>query len=207
MDQARLGDAEPGRKGAIDAPDRPVGRRARRTWSERGRERAPDRPVAPGRVKPGSKWGRNPAAAARHAREPLYHLTREGQSKRNGAGGTSPGAGGAGDDGRSSDHATSQRRTGGRPVGGPDHGAIEQRILELAAGQHGLITRAQLLGAGLGPDAVKYRLRAKRLRAVQAGVYRVGPLVSRREREVAAALACGRARSSATGARRGSATW
>lgn len=72
-----------------------------------------------------------------------------------------------------------------------DHATVEHRISELAAGQHGLITRAQLLGAGLGRDAVKYRVRAGRLRAVQTGVYRVGPVVSAKEREMAAALACG----------------
>lgn len=72
-----------------------------------------------------------------------------------------------------------------------EHAAVEHRIGELAAGQHGLITRAQLLGAGLGRDAVKYRVRAGRLRVVQGGVYRVGPVVSPKEREMAAALACG----------------
>ena len=67
----------------------------------------------------------------------------------------------------------------------------EERIGQLAAGQHGLVTRAQLLHAGLGQDAVKYRVRAKRLVQVDLGVYRIGPLVSPHAREMAAVLACG----------------
>jgi very-short-patch-repair endonuclease len=67
----------------------------------------------------------------------------------------------------------------------------ERTITDLASRQHGLVTRAQLLGAGLGPDAVRYRVRAMRLRPVQRGVYRVGPLISPNAREMAAVLACG----------------
>ena len=68
---------------------------------------------------------------------------------------------------------------------------IEARVEELAGGQHGLVTRAQLLGIGLGKGAVKYRVNSSRLWPVQRGVYRVGPLVSPRMREMAAVLACG----------------
>lgn len=69
---------------------------------------------------------------------------------------------------------------------------MEARIAELAARQHGLITRAQLLALGLGSAAITYRLSSARLWPVQRGVYRMGPLVSPRMREMAAVLACGR---------------
>lgn len=68
---------------------------------------------------------------------------------------------------------------------------VEERILMLAARQHGLVTRAQLLDAGIAPGAVKYRVSTGRLRPVQRGVYRLGPVASSIEREMAAALACG----------------
>jgi len=67
----------------------------------------------------------------------------------------------------------------------------EERISELAALQHGLVTRTQLVAAGLSSDAVQNRVRAKRLRPVHRGVYQVGPLVSPHAREMAAVLACG----------------
>jgi very-short-patch-repair endonuclease len=69
--------------------------------------------------------------------------------------------------------------------------AVEERIDAIAARQHGVITGAQLRAAGLGPHAVKYRLAGKRLHLVQRGVYRVGPLLTRRGQQLAAALACG----------------
>lgn len=67
----------------------------------------------------------------------------------------------------------------------------EGRIARLAERQHGLVTRAQLLGLGLGPDAIKYRVRTKRYVRVDLGVYRIGPPVAPHAREMAAALACG----------------
>lgn len=69
--------------------------------------------------------------------------------------------------------------------------SVEERIEKLAARQHGLVTRAQLLRLGIGNGAVQYRRRTRRLRPVQRGVYRIGPLVSAHEREMAAVLACG----------------
>ena len=70
---------------------------------------------------------------------------------------------------------------------GPD-----RRIAALAAAQHGLITRAQLLGIGLSASAVTRRLSGGRLHAVHRGVYAVGhPLLTRRGRDLAAVLACG----------------
>jgi len=67
----------------------------------------------------------------------------------------------------------------------------ESRIVELAAGQHGLVTRAQLLASGLSRDAIRWRVRVGRLRPVQRGIYLVGPLEHPRMRERAAVLACG----------------
>lgn len=68
---------------------------------------------------------------------------------------------------------------------------IEERIAELATCQHGLVTRGQLVEAGLSDRAVDRRVEAKRLRAVHRGVYLVGPLEPPRAREMAAVLACG----------------
>jgi very-short-patch-repair endonuclease len=65
-------------------------------------------------------------------------------------------------------------------------------VLALAAEQHGVVTRAQLLELGLGPQAIKYRVRRGRLHAVQRGVYAVGrPQLTRHGVLIAAALGCG----------------
>lgn len=70
--------------------------------------------------------------------------------------------------------------------------AIDLLIARLAARQHGLVTRAQLLGLGLSASAIARRIAAGRLHAVHRGVYSVGhPLLTRRGRELAAVLACG----------------
>ncbi len=69
---------------------------------------------------------------------------------------------------------------------------IERAIAQLAAKQRGFVTRWQLLGLGLGVDAIKYRLRIGRLHRVFPGVYAVG---HRRDAPMdlamAAVLACG----------------
>jgi very-short-patch-repair endonuclease/predicted transcriptional regulator of viral defense system len=67
----------------------------------------------------------------------------------------------------------------------------EAAIADLAARQHGLVTRRQLFGAGLTPAMVKGRVAAGRLRPVHRGVYLIGPLVTPYTREMAAALASG----------------
>jgi very-short-patch-repair endonuclease len=69
---------------------------------------------------------------------------------------------------------------------------IEEVIGKYAARQHGLVTRSQLLGAGVTADVVAGRLESKRLRPVHRGVYVASPIESPRLREMAAALACGR---------------
>lgn len=67
----------------------------------------------------------------------------------------------------------------------------DRAIAEIAARQHGLITRTQLLSAGVSGDTVRWRVRVRRLEPVQRGVYRAGSLSAPREREMAAVLACG----------------
>jgi very-short-patch-repair endonuclease len=67
---------------------------------------------------------------------------------------------------------------------------LERAILQLAARQHGVVTRPQLLVLGLSPSAIDRRLAAGRLTALHRGVYRVGPPVAPRAREMAAVLAC-----------------
>ena len=61
----------------------------------------------------------------------------------------------------------------------------------MAARQHGVVTRAQLLAAGLMPDAVDHRLSVGRLRPLHQGVYLLGPILAPLAREMAALLACG----------------
>jgi hypothetical protein len=70
----------------------------------------------------------------------------------------------------------------------PDAAAIAR----LAARQHGMVTRAQLLRLGLSAKAIDYRVRTGRLWRAYNGVYCVGrPPVTPHERAMAAVLACG----------------
>jgi very-short-patch-repair endonuclease len=64
-------------------------------------------------------------------------------------------------------------------------------IDDLAARQHGLVSRRQLLAAGIPSYTVDYRLERGRLRRVLRSVYRAGPLRSPHEREAAAVLSSG----------------
>lgn len=64
-------------------------------------------------------------------------------------------------------------------------------IADLAAKQRGLVTRAQLLAAGLTGTIVRSRIRAKLLHPIYPGVYQVGPVAPTHVRERAAALVCG----------------
>jgi very-short-patch-repair endonuclease len=68
----------------------------------------------------------------------------------------------------------------------------DRTIAQLATAQYGVVSRAQLLAAGISAGAIDTRLRAHRLHAIHRGVYVVGhtalvPLA----RELAAVLACG----------------
>jgi hypothetical protein len=65
-------------------------------------------------------------------------------------------------------------------------------IAGLAREQHGVVSRGQLVAAGLSPDAVDRRLVTGRLHSIHRAVYAVGhELVSQRGRWLAAVLACG----------------
>jgi very-short-patch-repair endonuclease len=64
-------------------------------------------------------------------------------------------------------------------------------IAGLAERQHGIVTRARLIEAGLTSASIKSRVAARWLRPVHRGVYRVGPVRAGHWREMAAVLACG----------------
>jgi very-short-patch-repair endonuclease len=61
----------------------------------------------------------------------------------------------------------------------------------IATRQHGLVTRRQLRDAGVAFHVIDRRVGSGRLRPVHRGVYQVGPILSKRAREMAAYLACG----------------
>lgn len=67
----------------------------------------------------------------------------------------------------------------------------DQRIHEIAARQHGVVTRRQLRDAGLSRGVIEHRVRRGTLRRVHRGVYRTGPITARFQAEMAAVLACG----------------
>ena len=70
--------------------------------------------------------------------------------------------------------------------------ARERHIVRVAERQRGLVTRAQLLAAGLASAAVDGRVASGRLHRVHNGVYLLGhPVLPAFARELAAVLACG----------------
>jgi very-short-patch-repair endonuclease len=95
-------------------------------------------------------------------------------------------------------HAKSTRRTsddGVEPVNRVRHEAregVDWAIAKLATRQHGVVSRTQLLTAGVTRHEIEWRLATGRLHAVHRGVYRVGHRApGARAPEMAAALACG----------------
>jgi len=69
---------------------------------------------------------------------------------------------------------------------------IDNLIAAVAAPQHGVITRLQLLALGLGTEAIRYRIQIGRLYRLHPGVYAVGHRpVSPYAHAIAAVLACG----------------
>jgi hypothetical protein len=70
--------------------------------------------------------------------------------------------------------------------------SVDGEIAALAGGQHGVVSRAQLISLGLGPGAIDDRLRRGALHAVHRGVFAVGHCVLTREAHwLAAVLAAG----------------
>lgn len=76
-------------------------------------------------------------------------------------------------------------------VTGESNARADAVIAVIAADQHGIVARAQLLHAGVSRHLVDNRVKTGRLQAVHVGVYQVGGVVSPRAREMAAVLACG----------------
>jgi very-short-patch-repair endonuclease len=69
----------------------------------------------------------------------------------------------------------------------------DRTVGEIADGQHGVVSRAQLLDAGIGDDSIDRSVSADRLRVVFRGVYAVGHSALTREAWwKAALLACGK---------------
>jgi very-short-patch-repair endonuclease/predicted transcriptional regulator of viral defense system len=66
---------------------------------------------------------------------------------------------------------------------------VDIAISEIAASQHGLVTRAQLLAAGHRANAIHRRVLRGYLRPLQRGVYQVGPVAAPLGRIMAAVLA------------------
>jgi Transcriptional regulator, AbiEi antitoxin len=70
--------------------------------------------------------------------------------------------------------------------------AIDEEIAQIAARQHGNVTRAQLAVLGVADVAINHRVNRGRLHRVYRGVYAVGrPPTSPLEKASAAVLACG----------------
>jgi very-short-patch-repair endonuclease len=66
------------------------------------------------------------------------------------------------------------------------------QVARLAARQHAVVSRRQLLAIGFGKDEIWHRVRVGRLHPIHAGVYAVGhPLLLPYSRHMAAVLACG----------------
>jgi very-short-patch-repair endonuclease/predicted transcriptional regulator of viral defense system len=78
-------------------------------------------------------------------------------------------------------------------IGGRSHTReTDGLIAALAARQHGVVARGQLLGLGVGQRAIERRIEKSRLHPLHPGVYAVGhKLLSQRGRWMAAVLACG----------------
>jgi very-short-patch-repair endonuclease len=70
--------------------------------------------------------------------------------------------------------------------------ARNRAIVSIAESHNGAITHAELVGAGLGPDAIDHRIKSGLLHRVHRGVYILGHLaLALRAMDAAALLACG----------------
>jgi very-short-patch-repair endonuclease len=77
-----------------------------------------------------------------------------------------------------------------RPGAGPQGGRTDDIIEQLAACQHGAMTREQLIDAGVSRHTIARRTRRNSLRRIHAGVYGTGPIVPPLQWAMAAVLAC-----------------
>ena len=74
----------------------------------------------------------------------------------------------------------------------PKGGTVERRIARIASANHGVITRSELLKAGVTSTEIKRRVRRGSLIAIHRGVFRVGHLAPSIEAACLAAVkACG----------------
>jgi very-short-patch-repair endonuclease len=74
----------------------------------------------------------------------------------------------------------------------PQVTTVEKVLATIAASQHGVVTRTQLLRAGVSSDEIRHRLESGALLREHRGVYRVGHRApSLDARYLAAVLACG----------------
>src|SRR5262245_62127645 len=70
--------------------------------------------------------------------------------------------------------------------------SIDESIGRVAGRQRGYVTRAQLVELGLGPEAIRSRVRMSRLVIVHRGIYALGHAPQAfADRAFAAVLACG----------------
>ena len=84
------------------------------------------------------------------------------------------------------------RDTGGAPGDATHVEPPDRAVAALAGAQHGVVTRDQLLVAGLSRHAVAHRIAKGHLHRLHRGVYAVGHRsLSAHGRELAAVLACG----------------
>ena len=69
---------------------------------------------------------------------------------------------------------------------------LDALVAQLAASQHGVVARAQLLALGLTPEMIRGRIQRGLLHRIHRGVYAVGhKRLTREGRYMAAVLACG----------------
>ncbi len=80
---------------------------------------------------------------------------------------------------------------GGAMGGAADARSVEAILRRYGVAQHGLVTRRQLLGAGVADHVIERRVRGGRLVRVHRGVYQTGTVAGTYAREMAAVLACG----------------
>lgn len=73
----------------------------------------------------------------------------------------------------------------------PSPADLDRIASNIAAGQHGVVARTQLLAAGATPRRIQLRVESGRFRPLHRGVYLVGSVVPPRAIPLAACLACG----------------